>query len=293
MVEEMVSLGFKRIELSHGIRLSLVPGILQAVEEGIVQISSVHNFCPLPNIVQHAAPNLFQPSSKDSRELTLWHSHSKQTLDFAVKVGADRIIMHSGSVSFFFLSPEVRLEKWIDESEISAHELSDSQAFLKRRDKAMKAIRKAAVHTIPRIKENYEKLLPEVKERGLKLCLENREGMEEMPIDTEYDNFLENLGEPEYALYWHDTGHAQIKHQLGLIDHREHLEKMSPRLGGFHLHDVSVAGRDHQVPGTGTIDFNMIAEFVRPEHTLVLELSPKLTTEEVIASRDYTVGVLG
>lgn len=293
MVEEMVSLGFKRIELSHGIRLSLVPGILQAVEEGIVQISSVHNFCPLPNIVQHAAPNLFQPSSKDSRELTLWHSHSKQTLDFAVKVGADRIIMHSGSVSFFFLSPEVRLEKWIDESEISAHELSDSQAFLKRRDKAMKAIRKAAVHTIPRIKENYEKLLPEVKERGLKLCLENREGMEEMPIDTEYDNFLESLDEPKHALYWHDTGHAQIKHQLGLIDHREHLEKMSPRLGGFHLHDVSAAGRDHQVPGTGTIDFNMIAEFVRPEHTLVLELSPKLTTEEVIASRDYTVGVLG
>jgi hypothetical protein len=37
----------------------------------------------------------------------------------------------------------------------------------------------------------------------------------------------------------------------------------------------------------------MIAEFVRPEHTLVLELSPKLTTEEVIASRDYILGVLG
>ena len=86
MVEEMVSLGFKRIELSHGIRLSLVPGILQAVEDGIVKISSVHNFCPLPNIVQHAAPNLFQPSSKDSRELTLWHNHTVQTLDFAVKV---------------------------------------------------------------------------------------------------------------------------------------------------------------------------------------------------------------
>jgi sugar phosphate isomerase/epimerase len=293
MVEEMLSLGFKRIELSHGIRLSLVPGILQAVEEGIVQISSVHNFCPLPNIVQHAAPNLFQPSSKDSRELTLWHSHSKQTLDFAVKVGADRIVMHSGSVSFFFFSPEARLEKWIEKSEISAHELSTNGVFLKRRDRAMKAIRKAAVNTIPRIKENYEKLLLEVKERGLKLCLENREGIEEMPIDTEYDNFLESLGEPKHALYWHDTGHAQIKHQLGLIDHREHLEKMSPRLSGFHLHDVSEAGRDHQVPGTGAIDFNMIAEFVRPEHTLVLELSPRLTSEEVIASRDYLLGVLG
>ena len=67
MVEEIVGLGFKRIELSHGIRISLVPGILKAVEAGLVQISSVHNFCPLPNHVQHAAPNLYQPSALDSR----------------------------------------------------------------------------------------------------------------------------------------------------------------------------------------------------------------------------------
>ena len=67
---------------------------------------------------------------------------------------------------------------------------------------------------------------------------------------------------------------------------------MAPRLGGFHLHDVSEDGHDHQIPGTGTIDFKMIADFVRPEHTLVLELSPRLTTEEVLASRDYLLGVL-
>jgi sugar phosphate isomerase/epimerase len=93
--------------------------------------------------------------------------------------------------------------------------------------------------------------------------------------------------------YWHDAGHAQIKHQLGLLDHREHLEMMADRLTGFHLHDVSQSGRDHQVPGTGTIDFKMIAEFVRPEHTLVLELSPRLTTEQVLASRAYIGEVLG
>jgi sugar phosphate isomerase/epimerase len=70
------------------------------------------------------------------------------------------------------------------------------------------------------------------------------------------------------------------------------LTAMADRLTGFHLHDVSDSGLDHQVPGTGTIDFKMIAEFVRPEHTLVLELSPRLTTEEVLASRDYIGGVL-
>ena len=64
---------------------------------------------------------------------------------------------------------------------------------------------------------------------------------------------------------------------------------MAPRLYGFHLHDVSDSGRDHQVPGTGTVDFGMVSEFVRPEHILVLELSPKLTVEEVLRSRDNII----
>lgn len=293
MVEEMVGLGFKRIELSHGIRLSLVAGILDAVDAGMVEISSVHNFCPLPGSVQFAAPNLYQPSASDPREADLWFRYSMQTLDFAVKVGADRVIMHSGSVHFFFWSAENRLEKWIDGSGLSAHELAEDPRFQKHRERAMKSIRRAAKTTLPRIEENYKKLLPEAAARGLKLCLENREGLEEMPLDAEHEDLLATLVTPEHAVYWHDTGHAQIKHQMGLIDHRAHLEKMSPRLGGFHLHDVSESGRDHQVPGSGTIDFDMIAEFVRPEHTLVLELSPKLTTEQVLASRDYIGEKLG
>jgi hypothetical protein len=36
----------------------------------------------------------------------------------------------------------------------------------------------------------------------------------------------------------------------------------------------------------------MISEFVRPEHTLVLELSPKLTVEQVLESRDFIGKVL-
>lgn len=292
MVEEMVGLGFKRIELSHGIRLSLVAGILDAVDAGLVEISSVHNFCPLPGSVQFAAPNLYQPSASDPREADLWFRYSMQTLDFAVKVGADRVIMHSGSVHFFFWSAEKSLEKWMDASGLSAHELSANADFLKRRKRAIKSISRVARKTMPRIEENYKRLLPEVESRGIKLCLENREGLEEMPLDSEHETLLATLAKPDHAVYWHDCGHAQIKHQLGLIDHRAHLEAMSPRLGGFHLHDVSEAGRDHQVPGTGTIDFAMIAEFVRPEHTLVLELSPKLTTEEVLAARDHIAAKL-
>ncbi len=287
MVEEMLGLGFKRIELSHGVRISLVPGILKAVEEGIIEISSVHNFCPLPNSVQYAAPNLYQPSAGDQREIDLWNRYTAQTILFAKKVGANRMVIHSGSVFFFFRSAEAKLEKWIDETGLKATELHDNADFIKRRDRAMKRIRGASVKTMERIKECYQSMLPLAQEHGVRFCLENREGMEEMPIDSEYPSFIKELGSGEDFGYWHDTGHAQIKHQQGLLTHREHLEIMADRLTGFHLHDVSEEGRDHQVPGTGTIDFKMVSEFVKPEHTLVLELSPKLTTEQIIASRDY------
>ena len=48
MLREIQGLGFARAELSHGIRISLLPGIMEAVDAGEMQISSLHNFCPLP-----------------------------------------------------------------------------------------------------------------------------------------------------------------------------------------------------------------------------------------------------
>ena len=59
MLEWMATLGFKKIELSHGISINLVPGIIQAVEDGVVGVSSVHNFCPLPFGMNSPMPNIF------------------------------------------------------------------------------------------------------------------------------------------------------------------------------------------------------------------------------------------
>ena len=88
MLQEMAGLGFGHVELSHGIRISLVPGILQALDEGTVRVSSMHNFCPLPAGVTHAAPNLFEPSSREPREHAQWNRHTKRSIDFAAQVGS-------------------------------------------------------------------------------------------------------------------------------------------------------------------------------------------------------------
>src|SRR6185503_15496065 len=68
MLREIRELGFDYAELSHGIRISLLPGIIEAVDAGEIRISTLHNFCPLPIGVNQANPNLFKFTALDARE---------------------------------------------------------------------------------------------------------------------------------------------------------------------------------------------------------------------------------
>ena len=276
MLVEIRELGFERVELSHGIRVSLVPGIMKAINEGIVKIPSLHNFCPLPSTVQHAAPNLFQPSSKRRNERDGWRLYSRQTIKFAAQVGASHVIMHSGSVDFRTRSTEAVL----------VASLRDQKTLTKKTRVLGPVITKSA-RLLGRVVEGYDDLIEFADSNGIVLCVENREGILELPLDSDFPLFFDSLQNEVQLAYWHDTGHAQIKHQLGLIDHESHLEKLADRLVGWHLHDVSASGKDHQIPGTGTVDFAMIRRYIRPEHTLVVELSSSLTKDEVRESKEY------
>lgn len=276
MIAELRELGFGRVELSHGISSYLVPGILQAKEEGLIKIDSVHNFCPLPSMVQHAAPNLFQPSTKRRDELSAWFRYTQRTLDFAKQVEATHVVMHSGSLEFRFRSPVDLLS-------------SEEQT---NRDRALKRLRKRSEKRLPLVRSNYLALLPEVEEGDLILGIENREGILELPLDADYTDFIKSLDTPHIQA-WHDTGHGEIKRRLGLLDPFAQLESVADHMVGFHLHDVNEEGRDHQEIGTGTIDFHRLAEFFRPHQLLILELSPRLKPEQVSRSREALLGVLG
>src|SRR5512136_396525 len=88
MLREIRELGFEYAELSHGTRISLVPGILEAVDAGEMKISSLHNFCPLPMGLTSAAPNIHQFSDERPRERELAIKHTLKTLEFATRVHA-------------------------------------------------------------------------------------------------------------------------------------------------------------------------------------------------------------
>jgi sugar phosphate isomerase/epimerase len=282
MVREMLDLGFDTIELSHGIRITLVPGVLRAIEEGIVKVSSTHNFCPLPTGITQAAPNLFQPSSPDLREHDLWLRHTKRSIDFAVQVRARVLVCHLGSVEFFWRNPARTLSNYMRRHPKA--DIPDGARYQSVLAKARARLRAQMVPFWERTKDSVADVLDYAKERGVKLGLENRERVDELPFDEDFADYFGSLPADTAAGYWHDTGHAAIKQQMGLLNHRSHLEQLAAHTIGFHLHDVGAKGKDHQPLGSGNVDFEMISQFWRPEHVLVLELSPQVRSEGVRSS---------
>jgi sugar phosphate isomerase/epimerase len=290
MLREMADLGFEQVELSHGVRIVLVPGILKAVEEGVIKVGSTHNFCPLPIGVVQAAPNLFEPSATDHKEHEQWVRHTKRSIDFAAQVRARVVVCHLGSVSFFWSSPERKLKKYLRDKPGAGRDGDPKYAALV--GKALEKLRKRMKPFWAQTRASVLEVFDYAAVKGVKLGFENREKFEELPLDADYADFVAGLPEGSPAGYWHDTGHADIKQTMGLLDHRVHLTKNAPRLIGFHLHDVSASGQDHQPIGSGQIDFKMVSEFWRPGQELVLELSPRVKPEDVLRSKENLEALL-
>ena len=145
---------------------------------------------------------------------------------------------------------------------------------------------------VERVNELLKKLLAAAEAQGVKLGIENREALEELPFESDFQFLFREFASPNLG-YWHDTGHAQIKENLGFLRHAMHLESLRDRLLGFHIHDVQFPGRDHCAPGSGMIDFAALRPLVKPEHLKVFEFSPSLTVEEVKGGVEHVKQIWG
>ncbi len=278
MLREIRSLGFEFSELSHGIRVSLLPGILDAVDAGEIRISTLHNFCPLPMGVSHAAPNIFKFSSPDPRERESAYKHSLKTIELAQRVGARLVVLHMGDVEM-----KEYTDKLVDlvgegKRETPKFEKLCGEMVEKREQKKDPFV-KLSLDMLRRLAET-------AGEAGIMLGIENREACEEIPFETDLADWFDQFP-GDVVRYWHDCGHAQIKEHLGMIDHAFHLAGMADKLAGFHIHDVEFPGRDHRRPGSGCIKWTALKPMVRPEHIKVLEFSPSLSQEDVVAGAKF------
>lgn len=277
MLREIVDLGFTNIELSHGLNISMMEGILKFAERGEAIFTSLHNFCPQPVEVMTDSPDCYELTSsrKEIRDRAV--KMTLQTLDYAQRLGAKRVVIHSGSVGPMrgFTRKLIAL---IMDGQFA------SKTYGEEKLRGVQQREAASEEYISRLVESMKPIIAAAGERGIRLGIENRDSYESLPSEREFPALLDKLG-PTCG-YWHDFGHAQRKENMGFLDHRAWLEKIGSRAIGCHLHDTRWPVEDHRVPFTGDVNFAALVPYFPKDIPFIIELHPKREAAEITAAAE-------
>lgn len=276
MLREIKTLGFDLIELGHGIRISLLPGIQEMFDAGEVSFSSLHNFCPLPVEVLTASPDCYQMSALDPRERERAIKQTLQTINLAARLRAPFVVLHLGSVSMNPITDEL-----IGYAKRGA---LFSRRYVQKKIAAVRRREDRGPIALQRVKECLRPIVAHAAGKNVRLGIEARRGYEEIPSERELPDLLDNIASPHVG-YWHDMGHIQIKENLGFLDHAEWLQKMASRTFGCHMQDVKWPGQDHQAPFLGDMKLDPLTRLLPRDCQIVWELGPGRSAEEIMRSR--------
>ncbi len=280
LVEEILELGFTRLELGYDTRLDLTEGIRAMVARQAVQVDSVHNFCPVPLGVHRAHPEIFTFAAKDAHIRRQAVRYTIESIRFAAAIGARVVVTHCGNIDMPRYSPELMALAEQGQSFSAEYEKCKLKLQVKREKKARKQL--------GYWRECLDQLLPECEAQHIVLGMENMPTWEAVPTEMELEHVLHQYRSPWFK-YWHDMGHGQIRANLGLINVERWLERLTPHLAGMHVHDVRAPAQDHVMPPLGDMDFLRYKSVVN-HHThplCVVEPTPHTPAAEVRAARIY------
>lgn len=276
LAAEILEMGFTRIELSHGLRAPLLAELLAAKDKLGFEVSSVHAFCPLPPEVLTDSPDCYEFTSHREDERRRAVRLAIATVETALRFGARAVVLHTGSLRT--QNASARLRQMIHQGGWGTKKYAAAKlAAVRQREKAgplyLERAHAALIHVAEAAAKN-----------GISLGIENRENYEAVPSERELPILLDRLGgQPVYA--WHDFGHAQIKHHLGLLDHAQYLEALGARVLGAHVHDVKWPFSDHRPPFSGTIAFEKLVPRLSNCRHFVFEMHPRTSREDILAAR--------
>lgn len=266
LIAEIRELGFDTVELSHGMTVSLLPGIKEAYDKEKIKVSGVHNFFPSPVEVMVDAPDCYEYTSYRKHERERAFHLTLRTIETAAKFNAKYLVLHMGSTTLKKRTKQ--LEDMVIAGQLNSRDFVNKKLdFIRKREAAGR-------RHMDRVISVLDNLIEPAKEAGLVLAVESRSHYEQMPSEREMLELMEHYKDCPQIGYWHDFGHVQRKHNLDLLDHRQWLEKMLPHLVGSHVHDVDYPTRDHRVPFHGHMkDFVELINLIPAEKPFVWELS--------------------
>jgi sugar phosphate isomerase/epimerase len=277
IIRQITLVGVTSIELEYRIGSSTYAKMLPLLKKHEVSVSSVHNFFPVPPILERGSGDAFSFTSDDEDERKLAIQYTKNTMQRASELEAQVIVMHLGGVP---LENDIdRLYRLYDQNKYGSEDaiLLKKKLISEREGKAGKYL--------DRVLLCLDRLLPSAGRLGVTLGIENRYHYHEIPSFKEVGKILNEFRGAPIA-YWHDTGHAHNIESLGFVAGGAYLDAYAAEMAGIHLHDARKR-EDHFAPGSGDIDFSAIKPYLSDEPIKIIEVHPKVKSDELRKSLGF------
>jgi len=268
------ALGFARFELNH----QIPPDVMQQIDINRFSIGSLHDPCPAYTHAKVLEQTDIQITSLDEERRKRGIDVVKGTIDQACRMGCRLVVIHPGLIT---------CDHYMDDR-LRALYRSGAKGSPEYEDLRQRTIADRASRSAPHLEkclESLREIVAFAADTGVMLGLENRFHFYELPVFDEMRAILEEFQQP-WVGWQFDVGHLQVHDQLGLLSMRNWLDQFNSRMIGVHLHDV-IGIQDHQAPGTGEVDFVMIAKYLPPDCYRTLEVEKVINLEAVARGMRY------
>jgi sugar phosphate isomerase/epimerase len=276
MLREIKSkLGFELIELDHGVRSSLMPGIQQIFDAGEIRFSSLYEFWPLLTKTPVPSPDSYRFSAASAEDRERAVTQAFQSIDLAAQLNATFVVLHLGDVNM----PSIT-NRLIEMAKAGGYL---SREYVRMKISAVQEREKIAPECLQRVKNCLLRVIDYAAPKNIRIGLKARRDYEQIPTERELSELLEEMNSPHLG-YWHDFGHCQVKENLGFIDHPEWLRAVGPRTFGCHVQDCIWPAREGQLPFTGGVDFEKLVPLLPTNCLFVWQMSPNRTADAILQS---------
>jgi len=279
LVDEISALGFQEIELSFNLTAGIVEDIAKIIQKQKIKIVSLHNYCPIPEGLppKEALPDCYSLASIHEEERKIAVQYSKRTIDTASRLAAKVVVLHAGRVEMPDATRDL-IALYLKRGKDTKDFQERKSVFLKERENRARPFFENALRSL-------EELGRYAQEKRVKLGIENRVYYREIPSFEEVAIILKKLSGAQIN-YWHDTGHAHIMENLGIIRQKEYLDAYSQDMCGIHIHNV-VACHDHRAPQSGEIDFSGLPNYLNKDTLKIIEAHYPAGAEELKEGKKF------
>lgn len=271
-----VAMGFRRIELGILEAPVKLNGFEDSRRETGIQVRSLMSGCLDPRS-EHMAGTKLGSASEDLRERALLSL--RRHIKLAQRYQCPVVIVRGCDVEDRDLSGEVDKLRARVVREGRGEEVQAAARELVQR------VQKRGHRQVEHLCRSLHQLLVEFPET--RIAIEPGENFLDLLNFQSVGWVLDDLARHGLA-YWHDTGRTHLRERAGLPAQGEWLDAYADRMVGVHLQDA-VEGQAEMPPGTGEVDFKLVAEFLPKSAERVVEINSRHGRAEILSAVQFLV----